>query len=62
MSEFARIGHAEMLAAYQRLLEAQRTAQTPEDREAADDDLTHYLRMMAAGRLPEWFASRQVQP
>jgi len=49
---------ADMIAAYQRLLDAQRAATSGDDRQAADDDLTHFLMMHAHGRLPEWFASR----
>lgn len=50
----------DMIAAYQRLLAAQRDAETGEERQAADDDLAHFLRMLAAGRIQEWFANRET--
>lgn len=41
-----------------RLNAAQLAAKTTEERDAADDALRHLLRMHAAGRLDEYFASR----
>lgn len=45
------------VAACERLHAAQLAAKTPDEREAADADLSHLLRMNAAGRLDEWYAS-----
>lgn len=49
--------HQDFIATCQRLHAAQLSAQTPEEREAADADFGHFLRMSAAGRLDEWYAS-----
>lgn len=45
----------------QRLHRAQLAAETPDDRAAADDRLTHLLRMNAVGRLAEYFANRDAE-
>jgi hypothetical protein len=45
----------------ERLHRAQLDAKTTEDRDAADDALRHFLRMHHAGRLQEYFASRQEE-
>lgn len=47
-------GQSEFIAICQRLHDAQLAAVTPEEREAADADFSHFLRMNAAGRLQEW--------
>lgn len=49
---------SDFIQAAQRLHAAQLAATTPDEREAADADFSHFLRMSAAGRLQEWFASR----
>lgn len=49
--------HSDFIAICQRLHDAQLAASTPEEREAADADFSHFLRMNAAGRLSEWIAS-----
>ena len=60
MSDLARVFDKIALATtYRQLLDAQLTAQSDDDRQAADDDLAHFIRMLAAGRIQEWFASRQ---
>lgn len=41
------------------LNERQTTATTPEEREEADHELKHALRMNAAGRFHEYLASRK---
>lgn len=56
MSEMERPGQSDFIAIYQRLLDAQMAASTPEERESADADFSHFLRMNAAGRLDEWIA------
>lgn len=58
MSEPERPGQSEFILAAQRLHAAQIAAATPDEREAADADLSHFLRMAAAGRLQEWCNSR----
>lgn len=60
MSEFTPVGQVEMIAAYQKLLLARTSAVSEDDKAAAEDDLAHYLRMLAAGRIQEWFASRRI--
>jgi len=45
----------------QRLHAAQLSARTPAQREAADADLGHLLRMSAAGRFQEWVDSHPEQ-
>jgi hypothetical protein len=57
MSEPERPGQSEFILTAQRLHAAQLAATTPEEREAADHDLSHFIRMSAAGRLQEWYAS-----
>jgi len=44
----------------QKLHLRQLEARTPEDRDAADHELSHLLRMNAAGRLDEYFANREA--
>jgi hypothetical protein len=45
----------------ERLHAAQLEAKTPEDRDAADHALSHFLRMNANGRLQEYFANRRAE-
>lgn len=55
-------GQSDFIREMQRLMEAQRVAIQSKDPVAIEDaaaDLTHLLRMNAAGRLQEYFASRQ---
>lgn len=55
------VSQVEMIAEYQRLLKAQADAHASKDAEAidaADHDLAHFIRMNAANRLQEYFASR----
>ena len=62
MSGFTRLVHSDFVTEYHRLLAAQsaaRAAKDPEAIDAADADLALFLRYNAAGRLPEYFASRQ---
>ncbi len=59
MSEFTSPSQADFIAICQRLHAAQRAASTPDEREAADEEFSHFLRMNAAGRLDEWLASRE---
>lgn len=57
------VSQVEMIAEYQRLLKAQSAARESKDQDAidaADHDLSHFLRMNAHGRLQEYFASRQA--
>jgi hypothetical protein len=51
----------DFIAVCQRLHAAQLEAETPEEREAADHELSHFLRMNAQGRAAEWFTSRGKQ-
>lgn len=60
MSDPERPGQSPFLLAAQRLHAAQLAASTPEEREAADADLSHLLRMQAVERFEEWWASREV--
>jgi hypothetical protein len=45
----------------QRLHQAQLAAETDEDRESADADMQHLLRMNSAGRLQEYMAARRAE-
>ena len=45
----------------QKLHLRQLEARTEDERDAADHDLSHLLRMNAAGRLDEYFANREVE-
>lgn len=53
-----RIGHSDFVREMYRLSQAQLDAKTDDDRDAADAAMRHLLRMNAAGRLQEYFASR----
>lgn len=53
-----RIGLSDALQEMHRLHKAQIAATTDEERDAADHDFAHFLRMNAAGRLQEYFANR----
>lgn len=55
------IGESEFMREIQRLHKAQVFAQSAEERQAANDDMAHLLRMNAAGRLDEYFASRKAE-
>lgn len=50
--------HSAFLRELLRLNAAQLHATTSEDREVADHDLAHCLRMASMGRLEEYFAAR----
>ena len=52
-----RIGSSPFVRIAVRLNAEQRRAKTPAEREAADEALSHFLRMAGAGRLDEWIAS-----
>jgi hypothetical protein len=61
VTDFQRVSHPDMIAAFKQLLDAQQRAHAARDAEAvegADHDLQHFLRMMNSGRIAEWFASR----
>jgi hypothetical protein len=63
MSEFQRAVGVDILREYQRLLAAQQSAHDAHDEEAieaADHDMSHFLRMNAAGRMQEYMASRKA--
>lgn len=60
MSDLTRPGQASFIAEARRLLNAIEAAKEPEAREAAEHDLSHFLRMNAAGRLPEYFRNQQA--
>lgn len=53
------IGDSDFIREIQRIHQAQLSAQNADERAAANDDMTHLLRMNAAGRLEEYFASRK---
>jgi hypothetical protein len=62
VSDFQKPSQTDMIAAFKRLLDAQAIAHASRDAEgfeAATDDLGHFLRMLNAGRIGEWFASRE---
>jgi hypothetical protein len=59
MSELTHPGHADFIAEAQRLLKAIQSS-TGEDRTHAEHELSHFLRMNAAGRLAEYFAARRA--
>jgi hypothetical protein len=61
MSEPERIGQSSFIAICSRLSAAQRSATTPEERDAADHEMAHFLKMNGAGRLQEWIDSRREQ-
>lgn len=61
MSDPVQLGQSDFVLELLRLNEAQITATTPEDREHADHELAIFLRMNGAGRLQEYFASRQAR-
>lgn len=42
-----------------RLHDARMAAKTPEERESADHELAHLMRMNAAGRLEEYLGNRE---
>lgn len=48
------------IAICERLHGQQLAAKTADEREAADAEFGHFLRMSAAGRLDEWLASRSL--
>lgn len=54
-----RLGDSRYVLELKRLHAAQQAARTPDEREAADHDLAHLFRMNAAGRLDEYFGSRE---
>lgn len=58
MSDLERLGQSDFIGICQQLHAAQLAATSDDEREAADADLSHFLRMSAAGRLQEWIASR----
>lgn len=58
MSEPTPPSQSDFLREMERLHRAQLGAQTAEEREAADDAMTHFLRMNGSGRLQEYFANR----
>lgn len=58
MSDLSRPSQSDFIREMQRLHAAQLAAGTDETaREAADADLSHFLRMASMGRLSEYFAS-----
>lgn len=58
MSDFERVSQPELIAAYRKLIEARASCKTDEEREAAQYELTQFIKYLAAGRLQEWFSSR----
>ncbi len=61
MTDFTRPSQGDFIRIMQRLHAAQLKAETPDAREAADEEMSHFLRMNAAGRLDEWLASRETE-
>lgn len=57
MTQPERLSQSDYIRTLQRLHAAQLVAATPEERDAADADLSHFLRMAGMGRLPEWYAA-----
>lgn len=60
MSEMTRPSQSDFIRECQRLHAAQLAAGTPEERDAADADMSLFLRYNAAGRLQEYFESRKA--
>ena len=60
-ADLTRPGQSDFIRELLRLNSAQVTASTPDEREAADDDLAHFLRLNGQGRLQEWFDSKAAQ-
>lgn len=59
MSDFQKPTQIDMIAAYKALNEAQLAARDgTEERDAADHEMRHFLRLLGMGRIQEWFAAR----
>ena len=61
MSQPERLGQSDFILICQRLHAAQIAAGTPDERDAADHELTMFLRYAGEGRLQEWVTSRGEQ-
>jgi hypothetical protein len=64
VTDFQRVSQTDMIAAFKTLLDAQQKAVAARDaeaHEAADHEMSMFLRMMNAGRLQEWFATRAAR-